>query len=170
MGLINNTVYLENNFTLWKKMYEEEKNILFKIFNQDNFTIEHVGSTAVKGLASKPIVDIAIGVENLNSIDKYMNVLKKLYTIKINKENNEILLIKENNNETFLLIHILPINSERYKNMIDFRDILINNLDIFKEYEKLKIKLSKLYPNDRKMYTKSKNNFINEIINQNTNN
>ena len=168
MGLINGKVYLENNFILWKKMFEEEKNNLIRIFDNDFFKIEHVGSTAVDKLSSKPIVDIAIGVNNLNDINKYMDILKQIYTIKINEESNEILLIKENEEETFFLIHILNINSERYKNMILFRDILINNPDIKNEYEKLKILLKEKYSNDRKMYTKSKNEFIQKTI-ENTN-
>ena len=71
MGLINGTVSLENNYELWKKMFLEEKKYLESIFTKDNFTIEHVGSTAIKGLSSKPIIDIAIGVDSLNSITKY---------------------------------------------------------------------------------------------------
>ena len=64
MGLKNNTVHLENNYSLWKKMFNEEKETLNKIFTQDNFSIEHVGSTSVKDLSAKPIVDIAVGIKN----------------------------------------------------------------------------------------------------------
>lgn len=53
--------------------------------------------------------------------------------------------------------------------MIKFRDILNNNTTILKEYEKLKKNLSKKYKNDRIMYTKSKNDFINNIL-KSTNN
>lgn len=169
MGLKNNTVYLEDNFKLWKKMFKEEKKKLIKIFTHDNFSIEHVGSTSVKKLAAKPIVDIAIGVNSLNDLTKYIEDLKKIYTVKINDENEEILLIKETEMETFFLIHVLKADSERYKNMIKFRDILNNDSSILKEYEELKKNLSEKYPNDRKAYTKSKNDFIEKIL-KNTNN
>ena len=166
MGLINNTVCLEKNFIQWKKMFEMEKKKLVKIFNKDVFKIEHVGSTSVEGLSAKPIVDIAIGVSKLSDIDKYIDVLDNLYKIKINNESQEILLINENEKETFFLIHILPINSKRYKNMIKFRNILIGNPKILKEYEILKIKLSKQYSKDRKMYTAAKNNYIQKILDE----
>ena len=169
MGLINGTVNLENNYELWQKMFKEEKEYLENIFTKDHFTIEHVGSTAVKGLSAKPIIDIAVGVDNLNSLTKYLNSLEKIYTIKQNLLENEILLIKENSVETYCLIHILPINSERYNKLILFRNILINNPNILKEYEDLKIELAKKYKNDRKAYTKSKEEFINKIL-KNTNN
>ena len=164
MGLINNTVNLEQNYEIWKKMFIEEKKYLENIFTKDNFTIEHVGSTAIEGLSSKPIIDIAIGVDNLDSITKYLILLEDNYTIKKNLEKNEILLIKENEIETFYIIHVLPINSERYNNLIKFRDILKNNSNIVKQYEELKIKLANKYKNDRAMYTKSKNDFINEVL------
>ena len=169
MGLKNNTVHLESNYKLWIKMFEEEKEILNKIFTQDNFSIEHVGSTSIKDLKAKPIVDIAIGINNLKDFIKYEKNLEKIYTIKKNENNKEILLIKENEIETFFLIHVLKKNSERYKNMIKFRNILNNNTHILKEYENLKKKLSEKYPNNRKEYTKLKNTFIQTILKNNNN-
>ncbi len=164
MGLTNNTVKLEKNYEKWKKMFEEEKNNLNKIFDDNSFKIEHVGSTAVKGLLAKPIVDIAIGLDSFEDIKIYENKLKEIYTFKVNFKKNEILLIKENKTETFFLIHILLVNDKRYQDMIRFRNILNNNKEILKEYEDLKITLSKKYANDRKMYTQSKNEFITNIL------
>ena len=77
MGLINCTVSLEKNYELWKKIFINEKKYLESIFTEDNFKIEHVVSTSVKELSSKPIVDIAVGVNNLNSLNKYIAFLKK---------------------------------------------------------------------------------------------
>ena len=162
-------VSLENNYELWEKMFIDEKKYLESIFIHDNYSIEHVGSTAIKGLKAKPIIDIAVGVDNLDNFIKYFDSLKGRYTIKENIDKEEILLIKEKNNETFSIIHVLPINSERYINLIRFRDILNNNLNIVQEYEELKIELANKYKNDRVMYTKSKNDFINEVL-KNTNN
>lgn len=164
MGLINNTVSLEKNYELYKKIFKEEKAYLESVFKKNTFKIEHVGSTSVKNLLSKPVVDIAIGVDNLNSFKKYYSLLNKRYTITENREKEEILLVKENEKETFCLIHVLDIKSNRYTNMIKFRDILINNLDILKKYENLKIDLAKKYKDDRKNYTKSKNEFINKVL------
>ena len=163
MGLVNGKVYFDNNYSLYKEMYNKEKKILSNIFS--NAIIEHVGSTAVKDLLAKPIVDIAIG---LNKLD-ITNVLDKLNDYIIKYHDDEILLIKEFNNETNYLVHILDINSDRYKNMIKFRDLLINNNHIRKEYEKLKIDLQNKYSNDRVTYTKLKGKYIKEIIDENNN-
>ena len=67
--------------------------------------------------------------------------------------------------ETFVLIHIMLLNDKRYNDIIKFRDILNNNFTILKEYENLKLELANLYSNDRNMYTKSKNEYIQNILN-----
>jgi GrpB-like predicted nucleotidyltransferase (UPF0157 family) len=168
MGLINNQVYLENNHKLWKAMFLDEKEKLIKLFDKDSFEIEHVGSTAIDKLSAKPIVDIAVGIPSFDIFQKYLNELSKIYLVKENYDKDEILLVKEKGNKTLFLIHVIPVNSNRYKNMITFRDILKSNPDVLKKYELLKIDLANKYPNDREMYTKSKNDFINEVL-KNTN-
>ena len=162
MGLVNGKVYLEKNYNLWKNMYEEEVKKLNRIFKSNSFIINHVGSTSIKGLLSKPIIDILVGINSFDEINEYEKVLKELYIIK--KSSDEILLIKEKDDETFFLIHIMLLNSKRYKDVIKFKNILINNPNILKEYEELKIRLSKLYSNDRKMYTKAKSEYIEKIL------
>ncbi|MBP3255470.1 MAG: GrpB family protein [Clostridia bacterium] len=150
-------------------MFEDEKERLNRIFNEDSFTIEHVGSTAVKGLSAKPIIDIVVGINSFDELNKYKQELSNYYTIKENVDTNEMLLIKENENETFFLIHVLLITGTRYQNMIKFKNILINNKSILKEYETLKQKLAQEFSSDRKMYTKSKNEFIENILKNNKN-
>ena len=163
MGLKNGTVLLEENYNNWTKMFEKEKQKLEDIFGKIAIEIEHIGSTAIKGIKAKPIIDIAVGINDFNDIENLREKLKCLYTIK--QENpDEILLIKEENNITHFLIHIMKINSKRYNDAIIFRDYIKNNYGKMKEYEDLKIKLAKQYSNDRIMYTKLKNNFIKETL------
>ena len=164
MGLINGTVELKNDYLKWKEMFTAEKEVLKQLFGNIALSIEHIGSTAVEGLSAKPIVDIAVGVNNFDDLKNIMDNLKTIYTIKQNEENGEVLLIKEDLEQTYYLIHVMKTDSKRYKNTIAFRDCLINNSDIKEEYEKLKMELSKQYSCDRKTYTKSKNDFIENVL------
>ena len=50
----------------WEKMFEIEKAILKKVFNENIIQIEHIGSTSVPNLAAKPIIDIIIIVYDIN--------------------------------------------------------------------------------------------------------
>lgn len=164
MGLRNGTVVLENNFELWHKMFLEEKTILKNVFGDIALQIEHIGSTSVPNLKAKPIVDIAVGVASLENFDFVRLNAQKLYSISEGKHGDEILLVKEDTERTYFLIHVMPIESDRYKNTIIFRDILRRNDDIRQAYEDLKAELSIKYASDRKTYTQSKNSFIEQVF------
>ena len=49
----------------WPRLFEEEKGLILRQIGPQVLAIEHVGSTAVPGLASKPTLDILVGVRRL---------------------------------------------------------------------------------------------------------
>lgn len=166
MGLKRGIVILEEYNPNWEIEFEKEKNNLKSIFRDVAISIEHVGSTSIKGLSAKPIIDISLGVNKLSDFDKvkehYLN--NNEYKIKENYEENEILLIKGPEEDVTNYIHIMEINGDRYKDTILFRNYLRNNKIKMKEYEDLKKKLAKEYPLDRRSYTSLKNDFIKSTI------
>lgn len=169
MGLKLGTVRLEEYNPVWEKEFEKEKEILKSILRDYAVSIEHIGSTSIKGISAKPIIDIAIGVDILKSIsfikDKFSNYSD--YSVKEDSVEGEILVVKRFDKDyTTHLIHIMEIEKERYKDSILFRDYLIKNSDIAKRYEKLKIALAKKYADDRKKYTSSKTEFITAVLNE----
>ncbi|MDQ3743616.1 MAG: GrpB family protein [Acidobacteriota bacterium] len=54
----------------WRKMFETEKGILQTTLGEVPARIEHIGSTAVAGLAAKPIIDLMIGLEDFSIADQ----------------------------------------------------------------------------------------------------
>ncbi len=167
MGLTKGTVKLENDYSKFLREYEKEKIELKKIFKNEDITIEHMGSTAVEGLAAKPIIDIAIGVNNFNSFDYYLNLFKDYpeYEVRNNMDIDEILIVKGDKSYTSILIHLMEIKSDRYIESILFRDYLRNNKQALEDYQKLKEELAIKYANDRISYTAAKKDFISNILN-----
>ena len=57
--------------TRWPRMFEQERCRLIGQFAQFDIIelIEHIGSTAVPGLAAKPVLDILLGVGNKDILD-----------------------------------------------------------------------------------------------------
>lgn len=167
MGLKVGIVVIEKYNPLWKKEFNKEKKVLEEIFRNAALTIEHIGSTSIPGLSAKPIIDIAIGIKSLSDFnlikERIMNISD--YSIKEDSVQDEILIRKGSEDNRTHFIHVMELNSNRYKDTILFRDYLINNPEVLKKYEKLKQKLAIKYPNDRKMYTSSKNEFITNILN-----
>ncbi len=166
MGLIKGTVKLEDNYEKFIEEYKIEKENLLKIFRNENIVIDHIGSTSVKGLKAKPIIDIAIGVDKFKDFEYYLNLfnINKEYEVRNSLDINEILIVKGDKDYTSILIHLMELNSDRYKESILFRDYLRNNLEALLEYQKLKEDLALKYSNNRVMYTKSKDDFIKNMI------
>ena len=81
MGLKVGTVTLEEYNSNWNKMFEEEKENLKKIFNDLAIEIEHIGSTSVEGLSAKPIIDIAIGVKDLNDFESIKDFFREPHSL-----------------------------------------------------------------------------------------
>ena len=166
MGLKMGTVRLEKYNSDWKKEFENEKNNLKEIFQKIAIDIQHIGSTSIENISAKPIIDIAVGVKKLSDFEKVKNcfINNKEYSLREENTAGEILIRKGPEESITHLIHVMECDSDRYKNTIIFRDYLRNNLEDKIEYEKLKEVLAKKYKDDRKMYTASKHEFIQKIL------
>ena len=62
----------------WAQQFQDLKDVFNDVLKNDNVAIEHVGSTAVPGLASKPILDIDIIVDDENQLDEVITFLATL--------------------------------------------------------------------------------------------
>lgn len=165
MGLKVGTVKLEEYNLNWKDMFNEEKENLEKIFKDFAIEIEHIGSTAIEGICAKPIIDIAVGIKDLHDFENIRDCFKEPYSIKEDSVSDEILVRKRSDEDvTTHLIHVMEVDSTRYQNTIIFRDYVRKHRDVLIEYEDLKKELAKKYADNRKMYTASKNEFIQKII------
>lgn len=59
-------------------LFDKEKERLFPISGDNLFFVEHIGSTAVAGLRSKPIIDILVAVKSLPLVDERQADFEKL--------------------------------------------------------------------------------------------
>jgi len=139
--------------------------------------VQHVGSTAVPRLPAKPILDIAAAVDNFDVIPDliqkftglgylYRGVLSELLGTSKNAEDaDSYLFVKESSPDVRTIhLHIVEYKGTEWENYIRFRDVLRNDPIIRKQYAQLKLNLLTRFPNDRKSYTASKHNFIQEIL------
>lgn len=166
MGLKVGTVKLEEYNEEWKTMFNEEKINLMKTFGDKAIAIEHIGSTSVPGLSAKPIIDITVVIKDFKEFDSLQEFFnKEPYSIKEDSPKDEILVRKRIGLDTTThLIHVMEENSKRCTDTILFRNYLLKHPEIVKKYEDLKKKLAEKYADNRKMYTASKNDFIQEVL------
>ena len=153
----------------YKEIYEEEKEELLKIYKEKIKQIDHVGSTSIKGIKSKPIIDILIQTDDLDDFKEYTEntVEGKTYTVK--KEptlGGDYLIRKEEDGKVKAFIHVYKTGDMNGVTSIMFRDYLNSHEEERKRYEELKIELYNKYKDERKKYTHGKDKYIKEIINK----
>lgn len=78
LGLKRGTVRIDKYNPEWKNEYLKEENILNEELKNYDVQIEHIGSTAIVGCSAKPIIDIAIGVPELEYGKQLIPILEKL--------------------------------------------------------------------------------------------
>ena len=178
LGLEKGHVILNEHDKNWKKYAEETKKILKKILGLTAVDIQHVGSTSIKYIKAKPIIDIMIALNNFDDLNKYESILKDKGYFKIDistinstsatNDINEILYLSGDLEKNIITyhIHFVIYKSEEYFNYINFRDYLIVNNMRRREYENLKIKLALTYPDKITMYTEGKVSFILNILDE----
>ena len=165
MGLKVGTVRLEDYNPEWKNSFELEKIVLSNIFKDIALSIEHVGSTSIEGLSAKPIIDMLVIIKTFSDFETVRYYFEKEpYSIKLDSPEDEILIRKGDETNRTHFIHVVELGSDRQINTLLFRDYLRENKDAVLEYERLKKELAIKYADDRKMYTTSKNDFIQGIL------
>lgn len=128
-------------------------------------SIKHVGSTSVPGLLAKPIIDIAVGINNFENIDKIILIMKKEYIyLEDHGETYRKIFIKKNGNLITHHIHIEEYGKQNWINHVVFRDRLLESEDLRNEYMNLKKSLLVKYKDDREKYTSGKAEFIQKVI------
>jgi GrpB-like predicted nucleotidyltransferase (UPF0157 family)/RimJ/RimL family protein N-acetyltransferase len=132
--------------------------------------IQHVGSTAILGMAAKPIVDIQIAAHSLDEMKIIaIPALQKLgyeYWYE-NPDSERMFFVKGMppfGDKRTHHVHIVEPTSKHWSGKINFRDYLISHPEIANEYQQLKIKLAEQYTYDREEYTNAKGEFVNKIL------
>lgn len=164
LGLRKGSVELIDYSIKWDNLFNKEKINLLNLLGHLNVKIDHIGSTSIYGLKSKPIIDILIVYSNISNLNIIEEILIKNGYLKSRFEpKGHPLFKKEKNNISYFYIHILHIDND-WKRYIIFKEYLIKNPSVAEEYAKLKIRLQKEYSEDRIKYTDLKLNFIEQVL------
>ncbi len=151
----------------WPVMFERECDAIHNIIGDTNCRIEHIGSTSVFGLLSKPIIDIMVGLKDFRSADDVvMHFVEQGYEYYPQYEDvmpHRRFFKKIDNQTVTHHIHMVEIASEFWQRHLLFRDYLRNNPDIANEYAELKTELAKQEWETSNDFSQAKTNFIKRI-------
>jgi GrpB-like predicted nucleotidyltransferase (UPF0157 family) len=159
----------------WPHRFQGEKEHLLECLPRDLVRrIEHFGSTAVPGLAAKPIVDMLVEVTDLEEtrirIAPILEAQGYDYFWRPTQGDDGppfyAWFIKRDpqTHARTHHIHMVERSFQGHWDQLLFRDYLIQHPDIAREYERLKMELASEYANDRVAYTNSKGEFIADVM------
>jgi GrpB-like predicted nucleotidyltransferase (UPF0157 family) len=105
--------------------------------------IEHVGSTAVPGLAGKPTIDIAVGVDTIDlPVDEMDRMQAAGFRYHADAERPwERRFVKGDEFPRAVIVHVVEWRGAKWLEFIRFRDALRADPGLAAEYEELKRKL-----------------------------
>jgi GrpB-like predicted nucleotidyltransferase (UPF0157 family) len=123
--------------------------------------IEHIGSTAVPGLAAKPVIDILAAVATLDGSRAAIAATAQLgYRYSPYRPDLEHWFCKPSLASRTHHLHLVPIGTPQWHGPIAFRDYVRAHWDVAVEYEALKYRLAAAHRFDREAYTQAKWPFI----------
>ena len=166
-GLKRGSVKLLPHQEEWNKNAENVILKLKQLLGYAAVDVQHVGSTAIAAIYAKPIIDIVIGLRDLNDISPYMKRLEEHdFVFRGEDVAGQMLFVMgdfEKDTRTHH-IHAVKWNGTEWNNYINFRDYLNCYIDKAMLYDACKKKLALQFSNDRKSYTEGKQECIEYLL------
>ena len=150
----------------WPERFEDEKRQLQKLLAPWLFgTIEHIGSTAVPGLAAKPVIDMMAPVLSLEKSQELIEIATHLGYLYYPYKSEEMhWFCKPSPTFRTHHLHVVPCNSQIWVDRLAFRDELRKSPELVNAYRELKLTLATEYKTDRDGYTAAKGPFIQSVV------
>ena len=165
IGLKRGMVAVEPHQQEWEVAAQQTIERLRDLLKDTAADIQHVGSTAIKGICAKPIIDIAVGVRHLDDILSCNDILEAGgFVFRGQDLPDQYLYVCGGSDFRTHHIHVVEYGSVLWNNYVNMRDYLNSHEKEAKAYSDLKIRLAEQYPNDRIAYTEAKSKMIDEIL------
>jgi GrpB-like predicted nucleotidyltransferase (UPF0157 family) len=158
---------------IWPSVFESESKRLARFFPTGLICcIDHIGSTAVPGLAAKPIIDILVGVDDFSLvIERVAPAMEAagydyFFRPKLGDEGPRYpwFIGRDQTGRRVSHIHIALTRDASPWDRLVFRDYLRAHADMADQYARLKRDLSARYRHDREAYTLAKTAFITQVL------
>lgn len=165
-GWVDEPIRIEPPRPDWPARFEAERQALEAAIGPwATGGIHHVGSTAVPGLDAKPVIDILVGVDDLESSRACFGLLAQLGYLHAPYLPDEMhWFCKPDPARRTHHLHLVPAGSQRFADELAFRDHLRGMPGAAAEYAALKRRLAGEHPDDREAYTAAKAAFVTDAL------
>lgn len=165
-------VRLESYDARWPEIFGREAASLRSSLTRFGLQgIEHVGSTAIPGMAAKPIVDIMAGFDDVNHLpgphDPLWTSLGYEWGHGSERPDAWLYFIKRDAGGSRIAhLHAVRFEGPFWTHLLAFRDALREDPEVAKQYQTLKERLAYQYGNDRLRYRDEKSAFVSRVVNR----
>ncbi len=148
----------------WPALFEAEREQIAAALGDRVVEIHHIGSTAIPGLAAKPVIDIMLVVPKLDDAIDCIAPLHDLgYAFIDYPQNTERRFFRKGQPRTHH-VHIVAQGNAELRDHLAFRDALRSNPEWRNQYAALKYALAERHRNDRAQYSESKTEFVRKVL------
>ena len=154
----------------WALEFQAEREGIARVLGKIALRTEHIGSTAVPGLAAKPVIDIQVSVECLQPIRAYADPLATVGYVHVPHADDRFCPFFHRPREwphTHHL-HVVEFGGKEERRTLAFRDFLREHTDVAQKYTMLKMQLAAVTdatnPSAREAYASAKSEFVNRVV------
>lgn len=147
----------------WSNMFQAEVKVLSTIFGEEIIRYEHFGSTSVKGMKAKPVIDMMCIVKDIEKIDNYSNQMISLgYDAAGEWGIPDRRLFRKGGDNRSHHLHFYQSDNPEIERHLILRDYLRSHPDEAATYSRLKEELAARF-DDTKDYSLAKKQFVKEL-------
>jgi GrpB-like predicted nucleotidyltransferase (UPF0157 family) len=150
----------------WRSAFETESPQIAVALGENVVVIHHIGSTSIKTIHAKPIIDILVEVRSIDKVDERNSAMRSLgYECMGEFGISDRRFFLKNNAVGIRThhIHVFEVDSAQIERHLAFRDYLNVHPEDAQKYSELKQELAQKYPHDIEGYMDGKDGFIKEI-------
>jgi GrpB-like predicted nucleotidyltransferase (UPF0157 family) len=155
----------------WPRLFEAERALLEGALPPDQIlAIEHAGSTAIAGIAAKPIIDIFLAVRSIEvaraTLVGPIEALGYVYWAE-NPDKDRMFFVKgmpPYGARRTHHVHVCEPTSAAWQRVLAFRDHLRGHPDEAERYGRLKRDLAQRHRSDREAYTRAKDSYVLAVV------
>ncbi|MBB3309638.1 GrpB-like predicted nucleotidyltransferase (UPF0157 family) [Rhizobium sp. BK196] len=149
----------------WKNDFTAAEVLLRATLGKFVVSVDHIGSTAVPGLAAKPIIDINITTSSLNDVpDASVELIKLGFEPRGNRYDDDVLAFLWKCRMPQIRVYLCPPSNQTHERRMLFRDYLRQHDEVATAYAVLKRRLANQFPYDGDRYTSEKSAFVSDIV------
>jgi GrpB-like predicted nucleotidyltransferase (UPF0157 family)/RimJ/RimL family protein N-acetyltransferase len=153
----------------WPTAFAIERERLAGVLDALAVRIDHHGSTAVPGLAAKPVIDIQVSVRSLRPLDQMIERLGLLGYVHVPHADDEVcpFFHKPGQWPHTHHVHLVEAGGAEERRTLAFRDYLRARPDLAREYESVKRGLAADFDGatfeSREAYAAAKTDFVRRV-------